>query len=144
MKFGLAGSLAIVLVLGASACGGSGEDDYCGALKKDQEIFSASGSGLELVANLPKLKVLAAAAPSDLGDEWQTVVGALEALAEAVEDAGVELADFENGSPPASLSTADRAAIAAAASEVASPDVVDAFGSIDQQARDVCHLQLGL
>ncbi len=139
----LAAALVVAAVLACAGCGDD-SDAYCAALKKDQTLFTDTGSGLELIDNLPRLKALARKAPSDLDDEWQTVIGAVEALEDAVRRAGVEPDDFVNGTPPASLTAAQQAAIAAAASEVASPDVVDAFSGIDQQAKDVCKLQLGL
>lgn len=140
----LAGPLALVSVLACVAGCGNESQAYCGALKRDQEIFSDDGTGLQLIDNLPRLRVLADKAPSDLADEWQTALGALDALDQAIVHAGVKPSDFQNGAPPASLGATDKAAIAAAASEIASPDVVDAFNGIDQQAKDVCHLQLGL
>ncbi|MGO4257496.1 hypothetical protein [Marmoricola sp. RAF53] len=139
----LALGLAVAVLLGATGCGDETQA-YCDALKKDQHLFSDSGSGLELIDNLPELERLARKAPSDLDDEWQTVIGALEALRDAVRAAGVSPDDFANGAPPASLSAADKAAVAAAANEIASPDVVDALNGIDQQAKDVCKIQLGL
>ncbi|MBO9521229.1 MAG: hypothetical protein J7518_06805 [Nocardioidaceae bacterium] len=128
----------------AGCGGGSGEDAYCGALKKDQGVFADDSSGMALIGNLPALHRLAAKAPDDLDDEWQTVLSALDSLDEAIEKAGVKPGDFANGQPPAGLSATEKTRIAQAASEVADQDVVDAFSGIDQQARDVCKLQLGL
>lgn len=132
-----------LLAAGLAACGNT-EQTYCDALKASQSLFEDNGTGLQLIDALPQLKALATQAPDDLSDEWQTVLGALDALDTAIHDAGVKPRDFVGGKPPAGLSTPAKNSIAAAASEVASADVVSAFNGIDQQARDVCKLQLGL
>ena len=48
------------------------------------------------------------------------------------------------GEPPAGVTASTRTAIAEAANELASEDVVTAATGIEQQAKDVCKLQLGL
>lgn len=136
--------VGLLLAASLTGCGGSSEDDYCAALEKDQKVFSDDGSGLGLISNLPTLRVLAKQAPDDLDDEWQTALGALDALHDAIDAAGVQPKDFAGGQPPAGLGAAERTRIAQAASELAEDDVVAAFNGIDQQARDVCKLQLGL
>ena len=51
---------------------------------------------------------------------------------------------FVGGKPPAGLSAADRAAIVDAADQLSSDDVVTAASGIEQEARDVCKINLGL
>lgn len=138
---------AVVLLLGALAgCGSSGED-YCEALEAEQERFAEmqqDSSGLGLLAQRPLLDRLAEKAPDDLSDEWKTLLGALEAFDRTLDDAGVDPEDFVDGNPPAGLSAEQRDRIARAADELASRDVVEAANGIEQQAKDVCKLQLGL
>ena len=69
---------------------------------------------------------------------------AVEGLDEAIDDAGVKPSDFEDGKPPAGLSAADQKAIADAAGQITTDDVVAAATGIEQQARDVCKVNLGL
>jgi hypothetical protein len=136
-----------VLLLNASGCGGDPEKDYCAALKGDQELFAAmqdDTSGLALLKHRSDLHALADRAPDDLRDEWQTFLGAVDAFAKTLDDLHVAPGDFQDGQPPAGLSAADRALIANAASELSSADVVEAANGIEQQAKDVCKLQLGL
>jgi hypothetical protein len=137
---------ALALVLGAGLLAGCGDPDqaYCQALQKHQRVFADDGSGDELLVGLPTLRSLAARAPDDITDEWQTVIGALTALHDALDRAGVRPQDFHAGKPPASLSPAQVAEISAAADRISSADVVDALNGIDQEAKDVCQLQLGL
>lgn len=137
-------ALAVALVLLPTGCGESSDDTYCAALKKDQTIFADDGTGLALITNLPRLERLAAEAPGDLTDEWQTFLASLEALRDAVAEAGLKPSDFVDGKPPAGTTAAARTAIAQAADELSDDDVVTAASGIEQQAKDVCKLQLGL
>lgn len=143
-------ALALIVALALSGVGtgaflifGSGPD-YCERLAAAQNLFADDGTGRQLVADLPTYRELAAAAPSDLRDEWQILVSAIASLRDAIAEAGIRPEDYIGSEPPQDLPEQDRVAIQAAASALASPDVVVAAGSIDQQARDVCKLQLGL
>lgn len=140
--------LLVAAVLGAVAgCGGDPGEDYCEALQERRERIAEmveSGSETVLLDNLPMLRDLAEQSPADLSDEWQTYLGALEGLDEAIEEAGVEPGDFEDGRSPEGLSVAERKAIADAAGQVTTDEVVQAAAGIEQQARDVCKINLGL
>ncbi len=143
-------ALALIVALAVSGVGtglfllfDSGSD-YCAELGSAQDVFADDGTGRQLVADLPKYRGLADAAPGDLRDEWQILVGAIASLRDAIVDAGIAPGDFVNGRPPAGLPEEKKAAIEAAASALSSPDVVSAAAGIDQQARDVCKIQLGL
>jgi hypothetical protein len=143
----LATSVALAaLLLAPTACGDK-EAGYCKALGSDQKVFAEmedDTSGLGLLEHRTTLHALADKAPDDLDDEWQTFLGALDAFSSTLADTGVEPDDFVDGKPPAGLSAADRTRIANAASELSSEDVVEAANGIEQQAKDVCKLQLGL
>lgn len=140
--------LGLLLVVGPVAgCGEPTTADYCAQLsvdrKKIADMVSAS-SPTALLDNLPLLQDLGDKAPSDLRDEWQTFLGALEDLQRALRAADVSAEDFEGGEPPAGLSREDRAAVVAAADQIRSPEVVSAASGIEQQGRDVCKVNLGL
>jgi hypothetical protein len=138
--------LSVLLVLAPQACGDP-EKNYCQALSADQDTFAEmqdDTSGLGLLKQRSMLHTLADKAPDDLDDEWQTFLGAIDAFAKTLADAGTKPGDFVNGKPPAGLSAAERTRIANAASELSSSDVVEAASGIEQQAKDVCKLQLGL
>ena len=135
-----------VLLLGLAGCGDPIED-YCSQLREDRKEFAEmldSESSSALLGNLPMLRDLAEKSPDDLSDEWQTYLSAIEGLDEAIKDAGVKPSDFDDGTPPAGLSKADQKAIAEAASQITTEEVVDAATGIEQQARDVCKVNLGL
>jgi hypothetical protein len=139
-------ALAISLLVLSAGCGDQ-EKAYCGALKSDQKMFAEmrdDTSGLALLKHRTALHQLADQAPSDLHDEWQTFLGAIDTFARTLHDAGVAPGDFVDGQAPAGVSAETRTRIAQAANELASDDVVTAANGIEQQAKDVCKLQLGL
>jgi hypothetical protein len=140
-------ALAVVLALTGTSCGRDPEQAYCQALQADQEMFAAmqdDTSGLALLKHRAELHRLADQAPDDLTDEWQTFLGAVDAFAQTLDEVGVKPEDFVDGQPPAGLDQAKRTRIANSAGELAAEDVVVAANGIEQQARDVCKLQLGL
>lgn len=142
----VASLVTCVLLAGLVACGDP-EKTYCDALKSDQQLFAEmqdDTSGLALLEHRAELHRLADRAPDDLSDEWQVFLGAVDSFATTLHDLGVAPGDFVDGKPPATLSATDRARIADAANELSSADVVEAAGGIEQQAKDVCQLQLGL
>jgi hypothetical protein len=138
--------LVTLLMTLPQACGND-EASYCSALESRQKLFAEmqdDPSGLGLLAHRSTLHDLGDKAPDDLRDEWQTFLGALDAFTKTLDELGVKPGDFVDGKPPAGLSAADRARIADAAGELSSQDVVEAADGIEQQAKDVCKLQLGL
>lgn len=142
-----ASGLAVLLLAALTACGEPTTEDYCARLDQDRRQLSEmvdSGSPTALLSNLELLDGLAELAPSDLKDEWQTFLGALEELDRALDAADVTAGDFQDGTPPAGLDRADREAIVAAADQVRSEEVVAAASGIEQQGRDVCKVNLGL
>ena len=140
-------ALLVALLLPLAACGGDESASYCSDLQKDRKEIAdmlESGSPSALLGNLPMLHDLADKSPRDLVDEWQTFLGALDGLDKAIEDAGVEPEDFKDGKPPDRLSAADRKAITDAANQIGTEEVVRAASGIEQQARDVCKINLGI
>ena len=139
-------SVVVALLLPLVGCGDPTED-YCNELEKDRKQFAEmldSQSSSALLGHLPMLRDLAEKSPEDLSDEWQTYLRAIEGLDQAIRDAGVKPSDFDGGKPPAGLSESDRKAIAEAAGQITTEDVIEAASGIEQQARDVCKVNLGL
>jgi len=139
-----AAAVALLLVLGG--CGDPMED-YCSQLREDRKEFAEmleSESSSALLGNLPMLRELAEKSPDDLADEWQTYLRAIEGLDDAIENAGAKPSDFEDGKPPPELSDEDQKKIAEAAGQITTDEVIAAATGIEQQARDVCKVNLGL
>ena len=134
------------LLLGLAGCGDPIED-YCSQLREDRKEFAEmldSESSSALLGNLPMLHDLAEKSPDDLSDDWQTYLRAVKGLDKAIKDAGVKPSDFNGGKAPAGLSKADQQAIAEAAGQITTEEVITAATNIEQQARDVCKVNLGL
>jgi hypothetical protein len=139
------GALALAMLVATSGCGDPIKA-YCGKLGGDQKTFAAmfqSNSPTSLITHLPMLKDLAGSAPEDLTDEWQTFINAVEGLSDALHQAGIGPDAYQNGKPPAGLSTSEQQAIADAATRLGSTQVQDSVKGIDQEARDVCKIDLG-
>lgn len=137
-------ALTAAVLLPLAGCGGG---DYCADLEQHRtEIADMIGSGSPsaLLDSLPMLRDLAEESPDDLADEWQTLIRALDGLDDAIRRAGVKPTDFEGGKPPTGLSVTDQRAIADAAGQIGADEVVQATSGIEQQARDVCKVNLGL
>jgi hypothetical protein len=142
-----AGTVAVALLLTVSGCGESRIESYCHDLGEHRKQIAAmldSSSPGALFQRLDLMRDLAGKAPSDLQDEWQTFLQAVEDLDKALRDAGVKPSDFRGGKPPSGLTPSDQKAIVDAADQLSSDDVVSAASGIEQQARDVCKINLGL
>jgi hypothetical protein len=139
--------LALVLLLPLLVACGSDEEGYCDAVSGHQQELSdivGSGEPDALIRALDVFEDLQDQAPGDISDEWQQVVGRIQALRDALEDAGVDPATYDRDHPPADLDPGDKAAIDAAAKELGSGTTLRALQDLDQQARDVCHTPLTL
>jgi hypothetical protein len=140
-------AVAIALVGPLLVGCGSDKDDYCDAVTEHQQELSdlvGSGEPDALIRALDVFEELQDEAPGDITDEWQQVVGRIEALRDALEDAGVDPATYDRAAPPSSLAPEDKAAIDAAAKQLGSGTTLRALQDLDQQARDVCKTPLTL
>lgn len=144
----LAACLATLPLLVSPLAGcASEQEEYCQAVKDQQErlteIMSDAGPTALLDA-LESFRELRAEAPSDISDEWQQVIRSIEALDQALADAGVDPADFDRGKPPEGVSKEEQETIARAADEIGSRETEVALAGVRQQALDVCKTQLWL
>lgn len=124
-----------------AGCGGDRFETYCDRVEEHQVALTeavAEGGPDALLDVLPRLQDLREAAPRDVADEWQQVVGRLEALEEALEDAGVDPAGYDRAEPPEDLTEEERAAIDGAARELVRPTTLSALETVETQVRDVC------
>ncbi|WP_139175490.1 DUF3053 domain-containing protein [Nocardioides lianchengensis] len=138
--------LALVL-LPLTACAGDPAEDYCATVQEHQEELTeivAAGGPTALLGALDAFRDLQEQAPGDIRDEWQQVVGRLDDLEEALEDADVDPQTYDAAEPPDDLSAADRSRIAAAGRALVAPETADALEALQQQARDVCKTPLTL
>lgn len=141
-------ALATVLGVSLAACA-SDTERYCDALAERQQTLAdlaVSGAGEDevLADTLEVVRDLRDRAPGDVRDEWSTVVFAYEALAEAFDAAGTGPSEYDPASPPAGVSEEEARRIEGAAAELRSSRVMQAADELEQHARDVCTVDLGL
>lgn len=141
-------ALVVVPVLAGlltAGCSSDPYEDYCDTVLEHQDALSeavATGEPDALLSVLPELRDLRDASPRDVVDEWQQVVGRLEALQDALDAAGVEAGDYDREDPPAEVTEEERTAIEAAGRELLRPETSQAFAVLETQVRDVCQTPL--
>jgi hypothetical protein len=138
---------ACVLLLFPLAGCASEQEEYCEAVRDHRKRLSeimSDGGPTALLEALASFRELRAEAPGDITDEWQQVIRSIESLRQALDDAGVDPADYRGGEPPEGVSTKEQEAIARAADEIGSRETEVALAGVRQQALDVCHTQLWL
>jgi hypothetical protein len=149
----LATPACAVALLAGLLVGCGGDDDgadgaYCSTLKEERAELTrladrAGDPGTDvLTPTLEALGRLRAASPSDLRDEWDTLYYAWDAMVDAVEEAGVEPGDYRPGQTPDGVSAADARRLGEVAAELSSTRVVDASRGLEDQARQVCGVEL--
>lgn len=137
-----------VVALGGLLTSGCSEDPYegyCDTVVEHQDALTeavAQGHPDALLSVLPELRDLRDASPGDVATEWQQVVGRLEALQDALNEAGVEPGDYDRDDPPAEVTEDERTAIEAAAGELLRPETSQAFAVLETEVRDVCQTPL--
>jgi hypothetical protein len=137
---------ALLLLTSLAGCA-SEKEQYCEAVKEHQKRLTeimADGGPTALLESLDSFRELRDEAPQDITDEWQLVIRSIEGLEQALDEAGVDPGDYEDGKPPEGVSQQDRVAIARAADDIGSRDTELALAGVRQQALDVCKTQLWL
>jgi hypothetical protein len=115
--------------------------DYCETVAEQQRALSdrlADRSPTVLLDAQPIFRDLAAEAPSDIADDWDVLLDAIDGLDRALADAGVDPATYDAAKPPSDLTDEQRDTIERAAAELLNPRTEEAVAAVDQQARDVC------
>ena len=142
-RLGAAVGLLAVLATGCA----SETETYCGDLAERRDELTelaASPDADALQETRDVLGELRDSAPADIEDEWSTLVFAYESLAEAFDDADVAPGEYDPASPPAEVTDEQARRIEGAAAELRTPRVVQAADGLEQHARDVCKVDLGL
>ena len=139
----------MLVLASVSGCADQTEK-YCNTLEDQQQALTdlaknADKPGSDLFGeSLAVFEELRDEAPDDMVDEWDTFVFAWQGLADAFDEAGVDPGKYQPVNRPPGVSDAEAKAIEGASLELASSRVVDAGDGIEQHARDVCKVDLGL
>ncbi len=136
--------LALAAVV-LSGCGGDETSAYCESVKDHQRELSdivGSNEPSAIFDALDAYRDLEEQAPRDLGDEWSQVIGRLETLESALDDAGIDPATYDPKTSLKSLPAAQRRAIEGAARDLGDEGTMSAMAGIEQQALDVCKMPL--
>jgi len=154
-------AIAAGLVLGAgllSGCGGDDSDakanggDYCDTLKTAAETVK-SFTGASSTPDFSKFDDFIDAAhdleeqaPSDLADDWKIVIGGMDDLTAALEEAGITLeqlmAAATTGEMPPGVDQAKLMALAPKLESLSGEEMEAATDTIDKHAKDECDVDL--
>lgn len=144
----LRAALTAVLLLPVLLAGcASQQEQYCEALAEEKQTLDELGEGgFEETGTIARttdvFERLSAEAPDDLRDEWDTLTGAWRGLERALAASGADESMFENGERPEGMSAEDYDRVSQAAVQLRSTRVVEATSGIEQQAQDVCGVDL--
>ncbi|RNL79269.1 hypothetical protein [Nocardioides marmorisolisilvae] len=138
---------------GSSSGGGSGSSssDYCKDLKSSAagiKAFTADNATPDFakVADfIDNAHGLAKKAPSDIKDDWATMVAAMDALTDALNEAGLKVEDIGTlmtGQLPAGADPSKLAGLTSKLQEIGSDKVQKAGAAIAKQAKDTCKIDL--
>ena len=141
----------LLVTTGLTGCS-HGTASYCSTLKHDQKKLESLATraakpgeqGVQALGDtVGVLSELRDEAPDDISDEWNTLVGALQGLVDAVKATGHPLGDFSAGTKPDGVTSGQYDAVQQAATELQGTRVQQAGKSIEQHAQDVCKVDLG-
>jgi hypothetical protein len=131
-----------------TGCGGDPGEDYCEALREERRVLDDLAEDATekqtdvLTPTLESLRRLRDDAPSELDDEYATVVYAWENLVEAVEEAGVDPSEFRPDRTPKGVDPRTARRLRATAAALGSPRVTEATRGIEDHAQQVCEVDL--
>lgn len=139
--------LCALAVGGLSACG---EEDpfeaYCDVVAAEApelaQALDRDDGAAGLLPGLPSFERLADAAPDDIADDWSVIVQRLGTLADALEEAGVDPADYDPSDPPDGVTDEQQEAIRLGAGSVGTEAVQEALQHVQEQSRAVCKQEL--
>jgi hypothetical protein len=132
--------------------GGNAGGDYCKTLKSaasNVRSFTAKGATPDFAKIQDFLDTahdLADEAPSEVKDDWTVVLGAMDSLTSALEEAGIKLEDFGDiiatGQLPEGVDPAKLTALTGKLQAIGNEKVTKAGEAISKHAKDDCDVDL--
>jgi len=127
----------------------SGAGAYCSELKSDKAYFqSLSGSDPDLARldqAFTKMHSLAKASPPAVAKPWATLDGAVTAIEDALDEAGITVDDLvamQGGDLPADVDLDKLTALAPKMEALGGKEVEEAADKIEDHAKDECGVDL--
>ncbi len=142
-----AGTLIAGLLTGCGGSGGASTEAYCDSMKSAKKSFEDFDSGdfAGLEAAVATFHELAAAAPDEIADAWETLDGTMVTLEEGLAEAGLKLSDLEavsNGEIPEGVNMEKLATLGEDLQKMSAEEVQDASDAIEKHAKDECDVEL--
>ena len=154
--------IAAGLLLGSglvTGCGSSDDDGgsasgdgYCAQLKSAASSIrsftadDATPDFSKFADFINKAHELAKDAPSDVEDDWKVMIGAMDKLTAALDDAGIKLEDFgaivTSGQLPEGVDPAKLTELTGKIQELGGDEVNKAGDAISKHAKDECKVDL--
>lgn len=140
--------LAATAVLSAgvlTGCGGSG--DYCSSLEEAVDEFDTLDDGdfAQFDEALETFRGLADEAPSEVEDQWDSLVGAIDELETAFDDAGVSFEDLdglESGDLPEGVDQEALMEALGSVGDLGAEELTEAGDDISEHAESECDVEL--
>ncbi len=139
----------LALVAGLlTGCGGGSEDSaYCKDLKADKAQFESlsGGDAGQLEDAFSAMHDLAAEAPDEVADEWKVIDDGIQAMQDALDEAGLsldDLAGLQSGDLPEGVDLQAMQELGTKLQEFGGEEMSKASDAIDKHAQDTCGVTL--
>lgn len=130
----------------------SGGDDYCATMKKaaaEIKAFTADDANPDFSKFqdfIDKAEELADEAPSEIKDDWKVVLGAMDDLTSALDDAGISIEELmaaaTTGEMPDGVDMQKLTELGSKLQTLTSDKTEAATDAIDKHAKDECDIDL--
>ena len=135
---------------GGESGSGSSSGGYCKELRSSASSIKSFTAGStpdfsKFSDFIDKAHDLGDKAPSDIKDDWKVMLGAMDSLVSALEEAGLKVEDIGalmSGQVPDGVDQTKLAALPGKLQEIGSAKVSKAGDAISKQAKDTCKVDL--
>ncbi|MDQ3629275.1 MAG: hypothetical protein M3419_10780 [Actinomycetota bacterium] len=140
-----AAAAAVVSAGVLTGCGGS--DDYCSSLEDTVEEFEAFGEADfdQFGEAIDAFRDVGAEAPSEVEEEWETLISGIDSAESALQDAGAgfeDLGDIQTGQIPDGVDEEELIEALASFQELSSEEFAEAGQAIEEHAESECDVTL--
>ncbi|MFL6105705.1 MAG: hypothetical protein ACJ72L_01985 [Marmoricola sp.] len=156
-RFSALTATAVVVAGLVTGCGSGGGNDSSSSSSYCKELKASAATVKSFTANnstpdfskfadfINEAHDLADKAPSEVKADWTTMVGAMDQLTSALDDAGIKLEDMSklvSGQVPDGVDATKLAGLSSKLQEIGSDKVTKAGDAISKHAKDTCKVDL--